>query len=146
MIKREDAEVVVLEGTQQALDREDAEIRKSFPDAGQLPGVINERVLGKMEPVKLEWQRVATDNADASKMMREYGYGLHPATKRPRAITVLMALEAEALAGNITAAKEFLDRTSGKVIEMVAIGHGKFGGMSDKELLEAVIKPSKKKK
>jgi hypothetical protein len=145
MRKRKEVEVVVAD-PQVVLDREDEAIRKSFPDAGNLPGVITERVLGKMEPVKMEWQTVATDNADASRMMREYGYGLHPATQRPRAITVLMALEAEALSGNISAAREFLDRTSGKVVEMVAINHSKFGGMSDKELLATVIGDKLKKK
>jgi hypothetical protein len=145
MRKKETAEVVVLD-PQAVLDHEDEEIKKTFPDAGALPGVINEKTLGKMEPVKFEWQTVATDNVDASRMMREYGYGLHPATKRPRAITVLMALEAEALHGNISAAREFLDRTSGKVVELVAINHSKFGGMSDKELLATVIGDKLKKK
>ena len=142
---RKRAEVIKVD-PQEVLDREDSEIKKSFPDAGALPGVINEKILGKMGPVQSKWQTVAVDNGDASRMMREYGYGLHPATQRPRAITVLMALEAEALSGNISAAREFLDRTSGKVVEMVAINHSKFGGMSDKELLATVIGDKLKKK
>jgi len=145
MRKKKD-EVALVEA-RVALDDEDMEIRKSFPDPGQLPGVINERVLGPMTAVRPESQRMPVDNADAAMMMREYGYGIHPGTKRPRAVTVLMALEVAALSGNITAAKEFLDRTSGKVVEMVAINHSRFSGMSDRELIDTVTgKLSKKKK
>jgi len=113
-------------------------VRKEFPEAGVLPGVINEKLLGK-NVVQRGGVYKVMDNSDAARLMREYGYEVHPATGRPRAITVLMALEAEALSGNISAAKEFLDRTSGKTVEMVAINHSRFGDLSDRDLLKMVV-------
>lgn len=144
--KKENTEVALVEA-QVALDREDSEIRKQFPDPGQLPGILNLKLIGELAPATAREQRVIVDQQDGVELMREYGYSLHPGTKRSRVITVLMALESEAMTGNISAAREFLDRTAGKVMEVVAIGHGKFGGMSDRELIDMVVKkPVTKKK
>ena len=108
------------------------------------PGVIRSGLIGPLAPPKPEEQRVVADDADGVKLMREYGYSIHPDTQRTRAVTVLMALETEALKGHVTAAREFLDRTTGKVMDVVLVGHGRFAGTSDKELLEKVLGKKKK--
>lgn len=132
--------------TQDDLDREDLEIKKLFPDPGQLPGVLDPHVIGEIGPAKPEEQRLIVDDADGLRLMREYGYSIHPGTKRTRVISVLMALESEALKGSIQAAREFLDRAAGKVVDVVAIGHGRFSSMSDRDLVDIIVKKSVTKK
>jgi hypothetical protein len=121
-------------------------VDREYPDYEALPLVLQQKLIGTVPREKAEWERrVIVDRGDVMRMMTDYGASMHPITARTRVQTMLMKLEELGLMGNLLAAREFLDRTAGKVTQTIAVGHGRLEKMTDRELLEIVGVKNKQK-
>ncbi len=72
---------------------------------------------------------------DLKHRAERYGAEINPVTGYERALSVLVKLEELAMRGDSNAAKEFLNRTMGKIQDNLNIKVSQFEGVSDAELL-----------
>lgn len=94
--------------------------------------VIDPKYVGK--PKKKSPEEEPT-REDINLRAKRYGKEINPVTGYERALSVLAKLEELALRGDSNAAKEFLNRTMGKIQDNLNIKVSQFDGVSDAELL-----------
>lgn len=112
--------------------------KEAQPQIAYTNDFLDNEVMGALPLASREELKVVNTQAEFMEAARNYGGSIHPLTKRSHVVTVLMKLEEMALKGNVVAAKEFLDRTMGKVADVAFLGVSKYENMSDRELLDLV--------